>query len=216
LAGLLMIRQPPANESASQLVNTADHRELEPAPAEPLPSPPPEEIPPAFAEPVAPATPDMTPAPAAPAEPAPAAKKAAKASGPPGRGGGGKEPLKDPLAREALALVGLDPAAEAYWHAAINDPDLSAHERQDLIEDLNEDGLTDPKNPMPEDLPVILSRIHIIEAAGPYAMDQVNADAFQEAYKDLVNMRAKITGQPVPGATKPAGSQPGTKAPGQP
>jgi hypothetical protein len=37
-------------------------------------------------------------------------------------------------------------------------------------------------------LPVILSRILLIEAVGPDAMDQVNADAFQEAYKDLVNL----------------------------
>ena len=96
--------------------------------------------------------------------------------------------MKDPLAREALALVGVDPTAEAYWEAAINDPNLSAHERQDLIEDLNEDGLSDPKHPAPEDLPVILRRIQLIETGGPYAMDQVNADAFQEAYKDLVNL----------------------------
>jgi hypothetical protein len=27
-------------------------------------------------------------------------------------------------------------------------------------------------------------------------MDDVNAAAFQEAYKDLINMRAKITGPP--------------------
>ncbi len=50
------------------------------------------------------------------------------------------------MAREALALVGLDPGAEEYWYAAINDPDLSAHERSDLIEDLNEDG---PKKTKP-------------------------------------------------------------------
>jgi len=104
------------------------------------------------------------------------------------RGKAAKEPLRDPLAREALALVGIDPAAEAYWEAAINDPNLSGHERADLIEDLNEDGLSDPKHPAPEDLPVILSRIQLIEAVGPYAIDQVNADAFQEAYKDLINL----------------------------
>ena len=74
------------------------------------------------------------------------------------------------------------------WYGAINDASLSPHERQDLIEDLNEDGISDPKHPSPEDLPIILSRIQLIEAAGPYAMDQVNADAFQEAYKDLVNL----------------------------
>jgi hypothetical protein len=103
-------------------------------------------------------------------------------------------PLQDPLAREALALVGLDPIAEAYWYAAINNPNLPAKERQDLIEDLNEDGLSDPKHPGPDDLPVILSRIHHIEAVGPYVMDKVNADAFEEAYKDLVNLACVALG----------------------
>jgi len=79
----------------------------------------------------------------------------------------------------ALSFVGAEPEAEAYWYAAINDPSLSPQERQDLIEDLNEDGLSDPKHPAPEDLPVILSRIRLIGLAAPYAMDQVNADAFQ-------------------------------------
>ena len=69
----------------------------------------------------------------------------------------------------------------------------SANERKDLIEDLNEDGLSDPRRPGPEDLPLILSRMMLIEEAAPYAMDQVNADAFQEAYKDLMNMAARLT-----------------------
>jgi len=98
------------------------------------------------------------------------------------------------MAREALAWVGLEPSAEAYWHAAINDPNLPARERQDMIEDLNEDGLSDPRYPSPDDLPLILSRIELIQAVGPYAMDKVNADAFQEAYKDLVNLAAVALG----------------------
>ena len=61
-------------------------------------------------------------------------------------------------------------------------------ERQDLIEDLNEDGLSDPHNPTADDLPLILSRIQIIEEVVWDAMDEVNADAFLEAYKDLVNL----------------------------
>lgn len=99
-----------------------------------------------------------------------------------------REPLQDPMARVALAFVGADADAEAYWYAAINDPSLSAHEREDLIEDLNEDGLSDPKHPTADDLPLIVSRLLIIEEVGPVAMDVVNADAFQEAYKDLVNL----------------------------
>jgi hypothetical protein len=107
-----------------------------------------------------------------------------------------KPDLQDPVARVALSLVGEDPEAEAYWIYAINNPDLPAHERQDLIEDLNEDGLSDPRNPSIDDLPLIIARLQLIEELVPEAMDQVNADAFQEAYRDLVNLYARLL-QPV-------------------
>jgi hypothetical protein len=109
-----------------------------------------------------------------------------------------KPPLQDPVARLALALVGADPSAEAYWFDAINDSDLPAGERQDLIEDLNEEGLTDPKHPSPEDLPVIWSRLQILESMEP--MDKANADAMAEAHKDLLNLltlAAGMGGKPV-------------------
>ncbi len=104
-----------------------------------------------------------------------------------------KPPLQDPDARLALSFVGVDPMAEQYWMAAINDPDLPAEERKDLIEDLNEDGLSDPKHPGPEDMPLIVSRLRLIETLAPEAMDTVNAGAFAEAYKDLSNL---LAGQP--------------------
>jgi hypothetical protein len=99
-----------------------------------------------------------------------------------------KKPIQDPTARVALAFVGLDPEAEAYWATAINNPNLPANERKDLIEDLNEDGLSDPKSPGPQDMPIILSRILLIEELAPYSMDEVNAAAFLEAYKDLAGL----------------------------
>jgi hypothetical protein len=104
-----------------------------------------------------------------------------------------KPPIEDLMARTALSYVGVDPEAEAYWENAINNPNLSADERKDLIEDLNEDGLSDPKNPGPEDMPLIASRLMLIEELAPYAMDQVNADAFAEAYKDLTGL---LNGEP--------------------
>ena len=110
----------------------------------------------------------------------------------------GKEPAKDPLARVALALVGADEEAEAYWYEAINGPSLSAHERQDLIEDSNEDGISDPKHPSAEDFPLIVSRLMILEAVAQDAMDEVNADAFQEAYKDLANLANLVLGDGEP------------------
>jgi len=105
-----------------------------------------------------------------------------------------KPPIQDPDARAALSLVGADPEAEQYWMAAINDPTLPAEERKDLIEDLNEDGLSDPKHPGPQDVPLIVSRIQLIEELAPNSMDPVNANAFAEAYKDLNNM---LAGEPV-------------------
>jgi hypothetical protein len=99
----------------------------------------------------------------------------------------------DPLARVALSFVGADPYAEAYWIGAINNPDLSADERQNLIEDLNEDGLSDPDSPTAADLPLIANRRQLIEELAPDAMDDVNAAAFQEAHKDLMNMYARLT-----------------------
>ncbi len=98
------------------------------------------------------------------------------------------------MAREMLAYVGADPEAEEYWFAAINDPDLPAKERQDLIEDLNEDGLSDPKHPGREDLPLILNRIALIEKIAPTAVDQVNRDALAEAHKDLQTLAGVAAG----------------------
>jgi hypothetical protein len=94
-----------------------------------------------------------------------------------------------------LSFVGTDPDAEAIWMQSINDPNTSAHDRQDLIEDLNEDGLPDPNHPTADDLPLIESRIALIESLAPSSMDDVNAAAFAEAYKDLLNMHAQASGQ---------------------
>lgn len=62
-----------------------------------------------------------------------------------------------------------------------------------MIEDLNEDGLSDPQHPTQADLPLIVNRLLLIEAIAANAMDQVNADAFAEAYKDLANMYGDLT-----------------------
>jgi hypothetical protein len=105
---------------------------------------------------------------------------------------------KEPLARLALNFVGTDSTANAFWSTAINDPVLTKDHRRNLIEDLNQDGFADTRNLTSTDLPLIQSRIALIEQLAPSSMDQINAEAFAEAYKDLVNMRAKITGQPPP------------------
>jgi hypothetical protein len=98
------------------------------------------------------------------------------------------KPPTDPLPRLALSFVGVDGDAEMVWADAINDPGHPANERKDLIEDLNEDGFPDPKHVTANDLPLIVSRLMLIEQLAPSAMDDVNAAAFAEAYKDLVQM----------------------------
>jgi hypothetical protein len=105
-------------------------------------------------------------------------------------------PAKEPLARLALHFAGADTQANEFYQRAINDPVLTSSHRSNLIEDLNEDGFPDPKNLTPNDLPLIQNRLALIEQLAPNAMDDVNAAAFKEAYKDLLNMRAKVTGQP--------------------
>jgi hypothetical protein len=175
------------------------HRPAEPQPVKILPVtakttvesvttsivPPAVEIPLAEAEPAAPVNQTNQ-------APVKQKKVTATKSGKPARV---KPPIQDPDARAALSLVGADPLAEQYWAAAINDPNLPANERKDLIEDLNEDGLSDPKHPGPQDLPLIANRLRLIEELAPSAMDAVNADAFAEAYKDLQNLAAGGTAQ---------------------
>lgn len=190
-------------QAPKELVSPAPKAAQKLTPAQPKvdipPAAPLAEAPVAVAKVPAPAASNPAAETATPAKPLKADTKGPKAAAQAGpRGSSAKAPLQDPLARVALALVGADPTAEAYWFAAINDPTLPAEERQDLIEDLNEDGLSDPKHPAPEDLPLLLSRIQLIEAAGPNAMDQVNTDAFQEAYKDLVNLANVALGRGEP------------------
>lgn len=98
------------------------------------------------------------------------------------------DPIQDPVAHIALAYVGLDRDAEDYWYEAINDPTLSEQERQSLIKGLSQEGFADPADLTLDDVPLILTRIRIVELLGPEAMDQVNADAFTQAYTDLVYM----------------------------
>jgi hypothetical protein len=90
-------------------------------------------------------------------------------------------------------LVGTDHDAELAWASAINDPTLPSEERKDLIEDLNQDGFADPAHVSLEELPLVLSRLALIEELAPDAMDDTNAAAFAEAYKDLVNIADRLT-----------------------
>jgi hypothetical protein len=105
---------------------------------------------------------------------------------------------KEPLARVALAYTGASAQADQLYQTAINDPNMSADDRRNLIEDLNQDGLPNGKNLTASDLPMIQNRIAMIEQLAPNSMDQVNAKAFQEAYKDLTKMRDRISNPSAP------------------
>jgi type II secretory pathway pseudopilin PulG len=102
--------------------------------------------------------------------------------------------LQDPLARVALGMVGADADAEAYWLDAIYNPDLPDQEREDLMEDLNEDGLSDPRHPGPWDYPLIMNRITLIDQIVPTA-DQFMLPHLWEAYKDLWNLAEQAQGR---------------------
>lgn len=109
-----------------------------------------------------------------------------------------KRELEDPMARLAMSFVGADADAEEYWLEAIFDARLPDKEREDLIEDLNEEGLSDRKRPGLEDFPLIMNRIVILEDIAPYA-DEFMLPHIAEAYKDLWNLAALTQGggQPV-------------------
>jgi hypothetical protein len=80
---------------------------------------------------------------------------------------------KEPLARLALHFAGADAQANEFYQQAINDPVLTKSHRSNLIEDLNEDGFPDPKNLTANDLPLIQSRLALVEQLAPGAMDNV-------------------------------------------
>jgi hypothetical protein len=108
---------------------------------------------------------------------------------------------KEPLARLALHFAGATAEANTFYANAINDATLTRSHRKNLIEDLNETGFPNPKDLRPEDLPLIKNRISLIEQLAPAAMDEVNAAALKEAYKDLINMQTKLL--PRPATTTP-------------
>jgi hypothetical protein len=105
---------------------------------------------------------------------------------------------KGPLAQIALTYVGKNEQADSLFFKAIDGSTLNRDTRRNLIEDLNQTGFTDPRNISLADLPLIQKRLALIDASLPDTTDPVNAEAFREARKDLLNMEAKLTGQTRP------------------
>lgn len=84
----------------------------------------------------------------------------------------------------ALAFAGADANANNLSIEAINDPALTLNHRSNLVENLDEDGVANARNLRADDLPLIDSRIELIEQLAPRAMGEVNLAAFKEACKD--------------------------------
>jgi hypothetical protein len=101
---------------------------------------------------------------------------------------------REPLNRLALRYVPTDPEATALWKQAIADPTTPKHQRQDLIEDLNDHGFPDPKHLTQRDLPLVESRLALIDQMAPAQTDPVNVAAFQEARKDLMAAKRYLEG----------------------
>jgi hypothetical protein len=74
---------------------------------------------------------------------------------------------REPLARLALSFVGVDAGANEFYEKTINDNSLTKNHRRNLIEDLNEDGFTDPKNVSERELPLIQNRLALIGNSHP-------------------------------------------------
>jgi hypothetical protein len=96
------------------------------------------------------------------------------------------------LARAAASFC----RADAFYQKAINDMNLTASHRKNLIEDLNQDGFADTKNLTARDLPLIQNRLALIEELAPHATDPANIAAFKEAYKDLLKMLGRAARPP--------------------
>jgi hypothetical protein len=107
---------------------------------------------------------------------------------------------KESLARLALTYVGASDQALDLYHKATLDPALKPDQRRNLIEDLNQDGLSNTRNPTPEDLKIIAQRYALTQTY--LQQDYVKNDkllgaAFREADKDLANMLQRA-GVPLP------------------
>jgi hypothetical protein len=105
---------------------------------------------------------------------------------------------KEALGRLALGFVGANNQALELYHKAALDPQLTPDQRRNLIEDLNEDGLNNRRNPTAEDLKVIANRYALTQnyLQQDYVKNnKVLNEAFLEANKDLGNMlrRAGLT-----------------------
>ncbi|EEF61649.1 hypothetical protein [Pedosphaera parvula] len=109
------------------------------------------------------------------------------------------DPRVDPAKKETLARIGLyyagdNPQANQLFDAAVHNESLSVDARRNFIEDLNQDGISNQKNPTPEDQKIIEARIKLIQSYydnGGMNQPILNG-ALNEAMKDLQGLLQKM------------------------
>ena len=108
----------------------------------------------------------------------------------------------------ALSYVGASEQAGQLFHTAINDTTLKPDHRRELVEDLNQDGLSNKKAPSPADLQTVANRYTLTQTylQQDYVQnDPVLTKAFREANKDL----GKLLERAAAAAANPGGLPPG-------
>lgn len=108
---------------------------------------------------------------------------------------------REPLARLALAYVGANQQAAELFHTAVFDQTLLPDQKRELVEDLNQDGLSNKKEPSPEELKIIANRYALTQAylqEESVQNDKVLNAAFREADKDLRNMLQRAAAAAAP------------------
>lgn len=101
---------------------------------------------------------------------------------------------KENVARIGLYYAGTNPEANQLFDTAVRDESLSVDARRNFIEDLNQDGIKDERNPTAGDLKLIEARLRLIESYNGKVENQRMQAAFKEAYKDLSHMYTKGQG----------------------
>lgn len=113
---------------------------------------------------------------------------------------------KEPLARLALAFMGANQQAGELFPTAVLDQALLPDQKRELVEDLNQDGLSNEKAPTPEELKIVANRYALTQTylQQDYVLnDQVLSAAFREADKDLRNMLQKAAAAAAPPPVQP-------------
>lgn len=108
---------------------------------------------------------------------------------------------KEPLVRSALAFVGANDQALQVFGQAVRDPALQGEPIRNLVEDLNQDGIRNEKQPTPEDLKLIANRYALTQRylQQDFVLNnKALLEGFREADKDLRNMLQRASAPPKP------------------